>query len=497
MSRRTRSFVLDNTTGLMFVNTTALPSTLTSNDSAIGDAAGAQTIEDLNNVDLDVVPETMTMAVDFTGAGSGTNWEWSWKSGAIPYARSTISNSVQASVPLYESGSYTLYNFSAHSTTGSQTQTHKIHLKWLESAGTENLVSWSTETLNVQNITFEGVRGGAATEVQRLVINVPTPITVPTSFNDSNVTYNVAATTGAYVFSGAATGNNVSIGPLYRGHTYTFTLDSSVSGHPFYLTTDDGTNYVSNTYVDEYTSGVTGSRNDSGNVVFVVPSNAPDTLYYQCGVHSAMRGTINIKTPAVETNSSGNYVIYAQHDQEGHLTPVELRDKPAIAGQMTMVYDSANNKFVPQDLGDYLEKTNVFQEKIEEEIQDEITASLNNDTITNLTKVRDDIVHTTNLYQQGELAVTTGTVRWYAPFNLVVTETNAKVSTAADGAIGITVNKNGSSAQTFNISASATSGSGGSFTMSSGDYLTVDVTSVGTTNKGEDLVVQFKYKQQS
>jgi len=28
-----------------------------------------------------------------------------------------------------------------------------------------------------------------------------------------------------------------------------------------------------------------------------------------------------------------------------------------------------------------------------------------------------------------------------------------------------------------------------------GDDLTVDVTDIGTTNKGEDLVVQFKYKQ--
>jgi len=31
--------------------------------------------------------------------------------------------------------------------------------------------------------------------------------------------------------------------------------------------------------------------------------------------------------------------------------------------------------------------------------------------------------------------------------------------------------------------------------MTEGDYLTVDVTSIGTTAPGEDLVVQIKYKE--
>ena len=31
--------------------------------------------------------------------------------------------------------------------------------------------------------------------------------------------------------------------------------------------------------------------------------------------------------------------------------------------------------------------------------------------------------------------------------------------------------------------------------MNAGDYLTVDILTIGTTNKGEDLVIQFKYKQ--
>ena len=123
-------------------------------------------------------------------------------------------------------------------------------------------------------------------------------------------------------------------------------------------------------YVGEYTSGVTGSRNNGTTgkttLTFVVPNNAPDTLYYQCGIHSAMRGTITIKDLAVETNINGNYVIYFQHTHEGHKTPIEIRPIPSLVNQMCVVYDASVNKFVPQDLATYVENTPSFKNKIRE-----------------------------------------------------------------------------------------------------------------------------------
>ena len=65
--------------------------------------------------------------------------------------------------------------------------------------------------------------------------------------------------TGIYTFTGDATGNNPNIGPLIRGGTYTFNVQAGPS-HPFYITTDDGTNFSAGAYVGEYTSGVTNSR---------------------------------------------------------------------------------------------------------------------------------------------------------------------------------------------------------------------------------------------
>ena len=76
---------------------------------------------------------------------------------------------------------------------------------------------------------------------------------------------------------------------LFRGQSYTFNV--TAIGHPFYIKTARVTGSVS-----QYTSGVTGQGVTSGSLTFVVPMDAPSTLFYQCGVHSAMGGTLNITT---------------------------------------------------------------------------------------------------------------------------------------------------------------------------------------------------------
>ena len=94
-----------------------------------------------------------------------------------------------------------------------------------------------------------------------------------------------------YVFSGDGfpTSQNDPTLYLIRGQTYKFV--NNTGGHPFRIqstgaTVGGGT---------QYNSGVTNQ--DAGNGVtltFVVPMDAPDTLYYQCTAHTAMFGTISI-----------------------------------------------------------------------------------------------------------------------------------------------------------------------------------------------------------
>lgn len=322
------------------------------------------TESDLLNFDLTIAPEVLAIQVAAPFAGHGDLWLWTWTASTLPYSRVDITNSPQLSVPLYKQGTYQIDNFAGREIYGPMTQTHTLYLKWIDGSGTQNVVDWVTSS--VVTTSHPDINDGEPTEVQRLNLVVPSTVTPPT-LTPPTVAYNVSFTTpGAYTIMGANMGNNINLGPFYRGGTYTFNLDSSLNGHPFYLTTDNGANFASGQYFGEYTSGVTGSRNQSGTLVFTVPQNAPDTLFYQCGIHAPMRGAITIKDLEVETNANGNYILYFQHGKEGHKTPVEIRPIPSLVNQMCLVYDQANAKFVPQDLATYVERTPSFKNKIQE-----------------------------------------------------------------------------------------------------------------------------------
>src|SRR6056300_1452536 len=321
------------------------------------------TQDNIPEVDLSIAPEVLEIQVSAPQAGQDTQWLWTWETSSLPYARRTITNSPEISVPLYKQGTYTVNNFAAYELFDQMTQTHSLYLKWVDGAGTDNLISWATSTSPVSD-SHPDINGGNPTDVQRINISVPSSITLPT-LNAPSVSYTVTNKgAGAYTFSGAAKGDNPNLGPFYRGGTYTININAV--GHPLYFTTDNGTNFASGTYFGEYTTGVTGSRTDSGTITFTVPQDAPDTLYYQCGNHGVMRGAITVKNLAVETNINGNYVVYFQHTQEGHKTPVELRPIPSLVNQMCLVYDAGTGQFVPQDLATYVENTPSFENKIRE-----------------------------------------------------------------------------------------------------------------------------------
>lgn len=104
------------------------------------------------------------------------------------------------------------------------------------------------------------------------------------------------------------------------------------------------------------------------------------------------------------------------------------------------------------------------------------------------------------LYQSGTLTVYTGTMRWYAPYNLNVNSILPRVASGADQSILISIKKNGTSVVSLTITANNTSGTAytGGIGMVIGDYLTVDVTQTGSSSQpGSDLYVQFSYTQSS
>jgi len=100
---------------------------------------------------------------------------------------------------------------------------------------------------------------------------------------------------GAYNFTHRENENNPEL-KLYRGNTYKFNVNAR--GHPFYIMTEPYKDGSTNLF---YTSGVTNAGADEGTVTFVVPTDAPDILYYQCGNHDAMYGILQIKTASSTT----------------------------------------------------------------------------------------------------------------------------------------------------------------------------------------------------
>ena len=152
-----------------------------------------------------------------------------------------------------------------------------------------------------------------------------------------------------YTFSGDGFPTSQTDPTLYliRGQTYKFV--NNTGGHPFRIqstgaTVGGGT---------QYNSGVTNQ--DAGNGVtltFVVPMDAPDTLYYQCTAHTGMFGTINVLTQGSSSGLisratvSGTTQSIANNAQDvisiaGYKSYALLSIKPSVAAWVTLYTDAA------------------------------------------------------------------------------------------------------------------------------------------------------------
>jgi len=105
----------------------------------------------------------------------------------------------------------------------------------------------------------------------------------------------------------------------------------------------------------------------------------------------------------------------------------------------------------------------------------------------------------------GGATTITGTMRWYVPYDIEVTDVTASVSVAPTGATLIAdVHKNGTTIFTTQ-SGRPTIATSGFFDASATpdvttmlkdtDYFTVDVDQVGSTVPGTDLVIQIRFKR--
>ena len=101
-------------------------------------------------------------------------------------------------------------------------------------------------------------------------------------------TYTLGASgTDHYTFTGEGLTGAVNDPTLYltRGKTYRFVNGNSSGAHPFRIQSVAGAGGT------EYNTGVTNNSGAGGStIVFAVPQDAPDVLYYICTSHPAMNG---------------------------------------------------------------------------------------------------------------------------------------------------------------------------------------------------------------
>ena len=111
--------------------------------------------------------------------------------------------------------------------------------------------------------------------------------TESSTYSDNGTKFSVTVSSLKYYLDGTLTKSLT----LKKGYTYYFdSTDSTTNNHPLFI----GTTSTGGSYTYEYSSGVTNSRTTTETLTFIVPSDSPSTLYYNCGIHISMGGLITI-----------------------------------------------------------------------------------------------------------------------------------------------------------------------------------------------------------
>ena len=162
---------------------------------------------------------------------------------------------------------------------------------------------------------------------------------------------------GAYNF-GHRPGENNPILKLYRGNTYKFNVNAK--GHPFWIMTEPYKDKVAadGSTSTIYSTGVTNNGTDVGVVTFTVPTNAPSTLYYQCGNHDAMYGSFQIFDVASNTKIDVDKEILGVKNYS--LRTLDLTNGMKIKFTSSKVSSTyQNNEYYVEGVGDAITLTNV------------------------------------------------------------------------------------------------------------------------------------------
>ena len=154
---------------------------------------------------------------------------------------------------------------------------------------------------------------------------------------DMDVNFNVGNSgASAYTFTGDGFPSSVNNPTLYleRGNTYNFRL--AAAGHPFEIRLASGGS--------AYSSGVTNNGAQTGLTTFVVPMDAPESLVYQCTLHSGMVGTIKIGKQGFDSDQIASMVAENETNYDDTALVARLDSDTLVISALRRDIDSDSTK---------------------------------------------------------------------------------------------------------------------------------------------------------
>ena len=318
-------------------------------------------------------PATSGQATDgsYTHTSSGITWAWdgtTWKAQGItssyvlPTASATVLGgikvgtglSINSSTSVLSANSIALGGLSDVSTSGVNSgEILKYNgSSWAPAADDSGASALTIKDEGIDKTTAASSIDFVGAGVTATNSGTDVTVTIPGGGSGApEITWTLTAPNAPndYTFSGDGFPTSQTDPTLYliRGQTYKFV--NNTGGHPFRIQSTGATSGGGT----QYNSGVT--NNDAGNGVtltFVVPMDAPDTLYYQCVAHLAMFGTIKVLTQGAGTGLGGRSVVSATTASladnaagdisiTAHKSYALLSIKPSVASWVTLYSDDA------------------------------------------------------------------------------------------------------------------------------------------------------------
>ena len=319
-------------------------------------------------------PATSGQATDgsYTHTASGITWAWdgtTWKaqgvtaSYVLPTASATVLGgikvgtglSINSSTSVLSANSIALDGLSDVSSSGvnSGEILNYNGSSWAPAADDSGASALTIKDEGIDKTTASSSIDFVGAGVTATNSGTDVTVTIPGGGSGApEITWTLTANgTSDYVFSGDGfpTSQNDPTLYLIRGQTYKFT--NNTGGHPFRIQSTGATAGGGTAYNNGVTNqDATGATNQT--LTFVVPMDAPDTLYYQCIAHLAMFGTIKVLTQGAGTGLGGRSVVSATTASladnaagdisiTAHKSYALLSIKPSVASWVTLYSDAA------------------------------------------------------------------------------------------------------------------------------------------------------------